>query len=299
MKINRFLVAIAVMLISLSGHAQSASSNTLREKLNEFIQSGEYQIPEPEKPYEGVTRYHFGMQFAVDGGLGETFAGPLLTPRLSELEKAMRTEAVNAKTVYFHDAREGFSPLSGVQFQLLDASEYLTRYRIQFESGENIRLISLKEAEGQYYALLLVFEQTIDKDKNGDMVLMNGWIYEVSGRKPGADPFLTHYSFSESEVQEAPEDMIVDLFIEKVRRTTDIFKRETQQGRMAAAVVLNKTCNDFKGTLTQQQYYDLLNEIQPLVDNEKNADLKNILAYSCYMLYKKSEIYVEEPPTGE
>ena len=177
MKINRFLVAIAVMLISLSGHAQSASSNTLREKLNEFIQSGEYQIPEPEKPYEGVTRYHFGMQFAVDGGLGETFAGPLLTPRLSELEKAMRTEAVNAKTVYIHDASEGPSPLSGVQFLSLDASEYLIRYRIHFNSGENIRLISFEEAEGQYYALLLIFEQTIDKDKNGDMVLMNGWIY--------------------------------------------------------------------------------------------------------------------------
>ena len=51
--------------------------------------------------------------------------------------------------------------------------------------------------------------------------------------------------------------------------------------------------------MTQQQYYDLLGEIQPLVDNEKNEDLKNILAYSCYMLYKKSEIYVEEPPSKE
>ena len=293
MKINRLFVTIALMLISLSGYAQPVSSNTLREKLNAFVKSGEYQIPEPEKPYEGVTRYFFAKQFAIDGGLEDVLSEPILTPRLSDLEKAMRTEAMNAKTVYFHNASEGFSPLSGVQFEFLDASEFLISYRIHFNSGENIRLISFEEAEGQYYALLLVFEQTIDKDKNGDMIMMNGWIYEVSGRKPGQDPFLAHYSFSESQVQVAPKEMVVDLFIEKVKRTCEIYQQETPWGKMAAAVVINSECNDFDGTLTKEQYYDLLSKIQPLVDKEENEDLKNILAYSCYLIYKKSAAYIE------
>ena len=297
MKNKTLFSAIAFMLFSLTISAQTAHSNMLREKLKTFVESGEYKIPEPEKPYEGITRYHFAMQFATDGGLEDGLAKPILIPRLSDLERTIRTEAVNAKTVYIHDASEGPSPLSGVQFLSLDASEYLIRYRIHFNSGENIRLISFEEAEGQYYALLLIFEQTIDKDKYGDMILMNGWIYEVSGRKPGADPFLTHYSFSESQLEVAPKEMVVDLFIEKVKRTCEIFQQETPQGKMAAAVVINKECNAFDGKLTKEQYFDLLSKIQPLVDNEKNEDLKNILAYSCYLIYKKSEAYVEEPPT--
>ena len=293
MKNNRLFIAIAAMLYFMSCHAQSICSNGMREKVKAFVESGEYQIPEPEKPYEGVTRYHFAKQFATDGGLADVLAEPLLTPRLADLEKAMRTKAMNAKTVYFHSAREGFSPLSGVQFQFLDASDFLKRYRVHFNYGENIRLISFEEAEGQYYALLLIFEQTIDKDKYGDMILMNGWIYEVSGKKPGEDPFLTHYSFSESEVQVAPKEMVVDLFIEKVKRTCEIYQQETPQGKMAAAVVINNECNDFDGTLTKEQYYDLLSKIQPLVDNEENEDMKNILAYSCYLIYKKSAAYIE------
>lgn len=56
-------------------------------------------------------------------------------------------------------------------------------------------------------------------------------------------------------------------------------------------MVLNKTCNAFNGKLTKEQYFDALNNIQPLVDSEKNENLKSILAYSCYMIYKKSELY--------
>lgn len=55
--------------------------------------------------------------------------------------------------------------------------------------------------------------------------------------------------------------------------------------------MLNKTCNAFNGKLTKEQYFDALNNIQPLVDSEKNENLKSILAYSCYMIYKKSELY--------
>jgi len=32
-------------------------------------------------------------------------------------------------------------------------------------------------------------------------------------------------------------------------------------------------------------------KVRKLADNEKNENLKSILAYSCYLIYKKSEIY--------
>jgi peroxiredoxin len=85
--------------------------------------------------------------------------------------------------------------------------------------------------------------------------------------------------------------MSVEEFMAKVKRTCEIFQRETPQGRTAAGVVLNKTCNAFNGKLTKEQYFDLLSNIQPLVDNEKNENLKSILAYSCYLIYKKSDAY--------
>lgn len=299
MKINRLFGTMAVMLIYLSGSAQPVASNGLREKLNAFVESGEYQIQKNEKPSEGVTRYHFALQFCIDGGLEDGFNGLLLTPRLLDLEKAMKTEAVNAKTVYIHDASEGESPLNGVQFRFLSDSQAPTRYGVPFESGKNIRLISLDEADGQFYALVLIIGQTVDQDKNGDMILMDGWIHEVRGKKPGDEPCLTHHLFSESQLQVDSEEMSVDLFIEKVKRSCEIFRRESSQGKMAAGVVINKECQAFNGTLTKEQYYDLLSKIQPLVDKEENENLKNILAYSCYMIYKKSEIYVEEPSASE
>ena len=66
-----------------------------------------------------------------------------------------------------------------------------------------------------------------------------------------------------------------------------LFKNQHQ----GVILVINKECNAFDGTLTKEQYFDLLSHIQPLVDKEENEDLKNILAYSCYLIYKKSEIF--------
>ena len=148
-----------------------------------------------------------------------------------------------------------------------------------------------------------MWDQTIDQDKKiGDTFLMDGMIYEISGWKLDDRPFIARYKPKASESEgltydaqvkydTTPDAMTVDVFMAKVKRTCEIFQRETPQGKMAAGVVLNKTCNAFSGQLTQQQYFDLLSSIQPLVDNEKNENLKSILAYSCYLLYKKSEIY--------
>ena len=300
---NRHILAIALTLIAITCGAQPTHPNNLREKLNAFVASKEYNVQKTGSSKDGVNVYQFAQQFVMEEEPAGDFNGPLFTPRLLELETAYRTEAVNAKTIYIHDASDGESPLSGVMFQFKTDDLHPVTQQVAFDLNKNIRLISFEEPGGKFYALLLIWDLTIDPDKSiGNVYLMNGTIYEVSGRKLDDRPFIAHYkpqaAASEGMAFDAQmrydtssEAMTVDLFMAKVKRTCEIFQRETPQGRMAAGVVLNKTCNAFSGQLTQQQYFDLLGCIQPLVDNEKDENLKSILAYSCYLIYKKSEIY--------
>ncbi len=300
---NRHILAVAVMLIAITCVAQTTHPNSIREKLNAFVESKEYNVQKLNHSKDGFNVYMFAQQFAMEGALDDHDYGPLFTPKMRELESAYRTEAVNAKSIYIHDASDGDSPLPGIKFQFkIDDLHPMTQH-IAFDLNKNIRLISFEEPDGRIYALLLMWDQTIDPDKSiGHVFLMDGMIYEISGWKLDDRPLIAHYKPKAAESEgigfdaqmksdTTPDAMTVDVFMEKVRRTCEIFQRETPQGRMAAGVVLNKTCNTFTGQLTQQQYYDLLSCIQPLVDNEKNENLKSILAYSCYLIYKKSEIY--------
>ena len=137
-----------------------------------------------------------------------------------------------------------------------------------------------------------MWDQTVDPDKKvGDTFLMDGMVYEISGWKLDDRPFIAHYKETTHPNPPEGREYNVEEFMAKVKRTCEIFQRETPQGRTAAGVVLNKTCNAFSGKLTKEQYFDLLSNIQPLVDSEKNENLKSILGYSCYMIYKKSELY--------
>ena len=299
---NSFILTITAVLTAIICSAQPSHPNNIREKLNAFVESKEYGVQKFFSK-DGFNIYQFAQQFAMDGESGEHDYGPLFTPKMLELETAYRTEAVNAKSIYIHDASDGDSPLPGIKFQFkTDALQPMT-HSVAFDLNKNIRLISYEEPNGKIYALLLMWDQTIDPDKKiGDIFLMDGKIYEVSGWKLDDRPFIAHYKpkavESEGMASDAqinhdttPDAMTVEVFMAKVKRTCEIFQRETPQGRMAAGVVLNKTCNAFTGKLTKEQYFDLLSSIQPLVDNEKNENLKSILAYSCYLIYKKSEIY--------
>ena len=300
---NRHILAIVLTLIAITCGAQPTHPNNIREKLNAFVASKEYNVQKTGSSKDGVNVYQFAQQFVMEEEPADDFNGPLFTPRLLELETAYRTEAVNAKTIYIHDASDGDSPLPGVMFQFKIDNLHPMTQQVAFDPNKNIRLISFEEPDGKFYALLLIWDQTIDPDKSiGNVYLMDGTIYEVSGRKWDDRPFIAQYKPQAAESEgmafdaqmrydTSSEAMTVDLFMAKVKHTCEIFQRETPQGRMAAAVVLNKTCNEFSGQLTQQQYFDLLNCIQPLVDNEKDENLKSILAYSCYLIYKKSEIY--------
>ena len=297
---NRLFITIAVVLIAIACSAQTSRSSNIREKLNAFVESKEYGVHRLGFSKDGLNVYQFAQQFAIGEELDSKYYGPLFTPRMLDLEKAFRAEAVNAKTIYIHDASDGDSPLPGVKFQLMTDAQHPMIHAVTFDLNKNIRLISFEEADGRIYVLLLMWDQTVDPDKKiGDTFLMDGMIYEISGWKMNDRPYIAHYkrpsasgTFVAGLQYNAPADaMSVEEFMAKVKRTCEIFQRETPQGKTAAGVVLNKTCNAFNGKLTKEQYFNALSNIQPLVDNEKNENLKSILAYSCYMIYKKSELY--------
>ena len=297
---NRLFTAIVALLIAIACSAQTSRSSNIREKLNAFVESKEYGVHRLGFSKDGLNVYQFAQQFAIGEELDSKYYGPLFTPRMLDLEKAFRGEAVNAKTVYIHDASDGDSPLPGVKFQLMTDTQHPMIHNVSFDLNKNIRLISFEEADGRIYVLLLMWDQTVDPDKKiGDTFLMDGMIYEISGWKMNDRPYIAHYkrpsasgTFVAGLQYNAPADaMSVEEFMAKVKRTCEIFQRETPQGKTAAGVVLNKTCNAFNGKLTKEQYFNALSNIQPLVDNEKNENLKSILAYSCYMIYKKSDAY--------
>ena len=297
---NRLFTAIVTLLIAIACSAQTSRSSNIREKLKAFVESKEYGVHRLNIPQDGLNVYQFAQQFAIGEELDSKYYGPLFTPRMLDLEKALRSEAVNAKTIYIHDASDGDSPLPGVKFQLMTDAQHPMIHAVTFDLNKNIRLISFEEADGRIYVLLLMWDQTVDPDKKiGDTFLMDGMIYEIRGWKMDDRPYIAHYkqpsasgTFVAGLQYNAPADaMSVEEFMAKVKRTCEIFQRETPQGKTAAGVVLNKTCNAFSGKLTKEQYFDALSNIQPLVDNEKNENLKSILAYSCYMIYKKSDAY--------
>ncbi len=297
---NRLFTAIVALLIAIACSAQTSRSSNIREKLNAFVESKEYGVHRLGFSKDGLNVYQFAQQFAIGEELDSKYYGPLFTPRMLDLEKAFRSEAVNAKTIYIHDASDGDSPLSGVKFQLMTDAQHPIIHAVTFDLNKNIRLISFEEADGRIYVLLLMWDQTVDPDKKiGDTFLMDGMIYEISGWKMDDRPYIAHYKQPSAsstfvaglQYNAQANAMSVEEFMARVKRTCEIFQRETPQGKTAAGVVLNKTCNAFSGKLTKEQYFDALSNIQPLVDSEKNENLKSILAYSCYMIYKKSELY--------
>ena len=297
---NRLFTAIVALLIAIACSAQTSRSSNIREKLNAFVESKEYGVHRLGFSKDGLNVYQFAQQFAIGEELDSKYYGPLFTPRMLDLEKAFRSEAVNAKTIYIHDASDGDSPLPGVKFQLMTDAQHPMIHAVTFDLNKNIRLISFEETDGRIYLLLLMWDQTVDQDKKiGDTFLMDGMIYEISGWKMNDRPYIAHYKRPSAsgtfvaglQYNAQANAMSVEEFMAKVKRTCEIFQRETPQGKTAAGVVLNKTCNAFSGKLTKEQYFDALSNIQPLVDSEKNENLKSILAYSCYMIYKKSELY--------
>ena len=168
---NRLFTAIVALLIAIACSAQTSRSSNIREKLNAFVESKEYGVHWLISK-DGLNVYQFAQQFAIGEELDSKYYGPLFTPRMLDLEKAFRGEAVNAKTIYIHDASDGDSPLPGVKFQLMTDAQHPMIHAVTFDLNKNIRLISYEEPDGSIYALLLMWDQTVDQDKKiGDTFL--------------------------------------------------------------------------------------------------------------------------------
>ena len=283
---NRLFITIAALLgvgcwlLGDGGwcHAQTTHSSNIREKLSAFVESKEYGVHRLSFSKDGLNVYQFAQQFAIDDELGGKYYGPLFTPRMLELEKAIRSETVNAKSIYIHDASDGDSPLPGVKFQFMMDAQHPMVQSVTFDLNKNIRLISFEEPDGSIYALLLMWDQTVDQDKKvGDTFLMDGMIYEISGRKMDDRPFIIRSPLQlprggREIIPPTAQDMgSVEEFMAKVKRTCEIFQRETPQGQTAAGVVLNKTCNAFSGKLTKEQYFDLLSNRETDVTHAPTA----------------------------
>ena len=179
---NRIFITITVMLTAIACIAQPTLSSNIREKLNAFVESKEYGVHRLSISQDGLNVYQFAQQFALDEELGDKYYGPLFTPRMLDLEKVFRSEAVIAKTIYIHDASDGDSPLSGVKFQFKTDDLHPMAHAVTFDLNKNIRLISYEEPDGSIYALLLMWDQTVDQDKKiGDTFLMDGMIYDGNG----------------------------------------------------------------------------------------------------------------------
>ena len=137
---NRIFITITVMLTAIACIAQPTLSSNIREKLNAFVESKEYGVHRLSISQDGLNVYQFAQQFALDEELGDKYYGPLFTPRMLDLEKAFRSEAVNAKTIYIHDASDGDSPLPGVKFQLMTDAQHPMIHAVTFDLNKNIRL---------------------------------------------------------------------------------------------------------------------------------------------------------------
>ena len=79
---NRHILAIALTLIAITCGAQPTHPNNIREKLNAFVASKEYNVQKTGSSKDGVNVYQFAQQFVMEEEPAGDFNGPLFTPRL-------------------------------------------------------------------------------------------------------------------------------------------------------------------------------------------------------------------------
>ena len=63
---NRHILAIALTLIAITCGAQPNHPNNIREKLNAFVASKEYNVQKTGSSKDGVNVYQFAQQFVME-----------------------------------------------------------------------------------------------------------------------------------------------------------------------------------------------------------------------------------------
>ena len=76
---NRHILAIALMLIAITSSAQTTNPNNIREKLNAFVESKEYNVQKLSHSKDGFNVYMFAQQFAMEGESPSDFYGSYWT----------------------------------------------------------------------------------------------------------------------------------------------------------------------------------------------------------------------------
>jgi len=280
----------------------SAPARRVHEALQAFVSSGEYNVSQG-RVVNGdaitggkATAYDFSQVFGVENCNDVT----ILFPHMKELEQTLRSEAVHAKEVMIHDAREGV-PLSSGVLWLFGNPNGVVSGKYVFGTRQNIRLLSFDESDGQRYAVLLVWEQQIKKDQQiGDIWMMNGTVFEITARKRDDMPFMLPYSQREEMTANLRYDtdptapQTYDELLAKVKQTCQIYDRETSGGKTAAVVVLHKMCDGYPHKLTREQYNTLIGILSPYAEKTAEQKHKEMFGYTCYTLYQKSEHYQAE-----
>ena len=314
MKNRNFLLASCLIWAMSISAQMSDAARRVHEKLQAFVASGEYNISQGRVVTSDAitggkaTAYDFSQVFSVEG----TNDATMLFPHMKELEQTLCSEAVHAKEVMMHDAQEGTPLASGVRW-LFGNPKGVVSGKYVFGTRQNIRLLSFDESDGHRYAVLLVWEQQIQKDQQvGDIWMMNGTIFEITAKKHDDMPFLMPYSerqnmpflmpYSERQNMTATikydtdptAPQTYDELLAKVKQTCHIYDRETSGGKTAAVVILHKMCDGYPHKLTQEQYNTLIGILSPYAETASGQKHKEMFGYTCYTLYKKSEHYQAE-----
>ena len=314
MKNRNFLLASCLIWAMSISAQMSDAARRVHEKLQAFVASGEYNISQGRVVTSDAitggkaTAYDFSQVFSVEG----TNDATMLFPHMKELEQTLCSEAVHAKEVMMHDAQEGTPLASGVRW-LFGNPKGVVSGKYVFGTRQNIRLLSFDESDGHRYAVLLVWEQQIQKDQQvGDIWMMNGTIFEITAKKHDDMPFLMPYSerqnmpflmpYSERQNMTATikydtdptAPQTYDELLAKVKQTCHIYDRETSGGKTAAVVILHKMCDGYPHKLTQEQYNTLIGILSPYAETASGQKHKDMFGYTCYTLYKKSEHYQAE-----
>jgi peroxiredoxin len=274
----------------------------VHEALQAFVASGEYNVSQGRVVNSDAvtggkaTAYDFSQVFGVEG----TNDTSILFPHMKELEQTLRSEAVHAKEVMIHDAKEGAPLVSGVLW-LFGNPNGVVSGKYVFGNKQNIRLLSFNDSDGQRYAVLLVWEQQIKTDQQiGDIWMMNGTIFEIAAKKREDMPFILPYSEQKEMTATIKYDtdptapQTYDELLAKVKQTCQIYDRETSGGKTAAVVVLHKMCDAYPNKLTREQYNTLIGILSPYAETAVGQKHKEMFGYTCYTLFKKSEQYQAE-----
>ena len=299
---NKLLTIAVCLQMALTGQAQvSTSAQRIHEKIEAFVAAGEYNVSEgvvinsDELTGSKTTAYNFSMMFAVENSNDST----LLFNHLRTLEQTLRQETVHAKEAYIHNGSEGLPLMRGVKISY--GSKYGgISFNVKFDLRQRVRLITFDESNGYAYAVILVWEQRIIPDEQaGNHWMMNGRLFEIWCKKKDGTPFIQpiapiSYNGTVEYAAEPTAPKTYEELLAKVQSTCDIYQRETEGGKTAAVVILHKMCEAYPHRLTNKQYNTLIGIINPFVDEAKGQRHKDMFAYTCYTLFKKSEYYQEE-----